>query len=90
MKTINALKLRNNLGKVLQELGETKEPVLVSKGGKVAAALVGIEDFQKRFVDKQAEEEKEQWLKRLRSLQAPRNGSIASLDLLRAARGYRQ
>jgi PHD/YefM family antitoxin component YafN of YafNO toxin-antitoxin module len=59
MKTINALCLRNNLGKVLQELEETKEPILVGKGGKVRAALVGIDDFQKRFVDKQEEEDDE-------------------------------
>lgn len=89
MKTINALKVRNNLGKVLQELEETKEPVLVSKGGKVQAALITIEDFQKRFVDKQAEEEKEKWLRRLDELRAPRRGSVSSLDTLRELRGYR-
>jgi len=90
MKIINALSLRNNLGKVLQELEETKEPILVSKGRKVRAALVGIEDFQKRFVDKQAEEDKERWVKRLLELRAPRAGGISSLDALRDLRGYRQ
>ena len=34
MKTVNALQIRNHLGQVLQELEETKEPVLVSKGRK--------------------------------------------------------
>ncbi|HVP18414.1 MAG TPA: type II toxin-antitoxin system Phd/YefM family antitoxin [Spirochaetia bacterium] len=89
MKTVNALKLRNNLGKVLEELQETKEPVLVSKGGKVQAALITIEDFQKRFIEKQAEEEKERWLRRLEELRAPRLGSVSSLDALRELRGYR-
>ncbi len=88
MKIINALSLRNNLGKVLQDLEETKEPVLVSKGRKIRAALVGIEDFQKRFVDKQAEEEKAGWLKRLQDLSAPRVGDTTSLDALRSLRGY--
>ncbi len=87
MKTINALSLRNNLGKVLQELEETNEPVLVSKGRKVRAALVGIEDFQKRFIDKQAEEDKEKWLKKLFELRAPRTGGVSSLDTLRELRG---
>ena len=89
MKTVNALKLRNSLGKVLEELQETKEPVLVSKGGKVQAALITIEDFQKRFIEKQAEEEKERWLRRLEELRAPRLGSVSSLDALRELRGYR-
>ena len=38
MKTVNALQIRNNLGKVLQELEETGEPILLSKGRKVRAA----------------------------------------------------
>jgi len=90
MKTINALTIRNNLGKVLQELEETREPVLVSKGRKVRAALISIEDFQTRFIDKQAEAEKEQWMKKLDELRAPRVDSLTSLDALRNLRGYRQ
>ena len=90
MKTINALTIRNNLGKVLQELEETREPVLVSKGRKVRAALISIEDFQTRFVDKQAEAEKEQWMKKLDELRAPRVDGLTTLDALRNLRGYRQ
>jgi PHD/YefM family antitoxin component YafN of YafNO toxin-antitoxin module len=80
VKTVNALNIRNNLGKILQELEETKEPVLVSKGRKVRGALISIEDFQSRFIDKQAEEEKQNWLRRLKDLRAPRSGSLSSLD----------
>ncbi|MGO9411917.1 MAG: type II toxin-antitoxin system Phd/YefM family antitoxin [Spirochaetia bacterium] len=89
MKTVNALKLRNNLGKILQELDETKEPVLVSKGRRVQAAIVSIEDFQRRFLDKQAEEEKEKWLQKLETLRSPRLGGVTSLEALRELRGYR-
>ena len=89
MKTINALSLRNNLGKVLQELEETNEPVLVTKGKKLRAVLVGIDDFQKRFVDRQAEEDKEKWLKSILALRSPRAGSISSLETLRDLRGYK-
>ena len=32
MKTVNALKIRNNLGEILDLLEKTKEPILVSKG----------------------------------------------------------
>ncbi|OHD23888.1 MAG: hypothetical protein A2064_01340 [Spirochaetes bacterium GWB1_66_5] len=82
------MKLRNNLGAVLQELEQTKEPVLVSKGRIIKAALVSIEDFQRRFVDKQAEEERELWLQRLGELRARRVGDVSSLDALRQIRGY--
>lgn len=88
MKSVNALTLRNNLGKVLQELEQTQEPVLVTKGGKVKAALVTIQDFQKRFVDQQAQEEKRAWLAKQNSLRAPRIGTSTSLEALRALRGY--
>ncbi len=88
MRSINALSLRNNLGRVLQELEETLEPILVSKGGKLRAALIPIEDYQKRFVDHLAEQEKRAWLEKQGSLRAPRMGSTSSLDALRALRGY--
>jgi PHD/YefM family antitoxin component YafN of YafNO toxin-antitoxin module len=88
MKTVNALQVRNQLGKVLQELEETKEPILLSKGRKVRAALITIEDFQRRFLDRQAEEAREKWRDALRELRAPRVGSRSSLDTLRALRGY--
>lgn len=90
MKTVNALQIRNNLGRVLQELEETKEPVLVSKGRKVRAVLITPEDFQRRFVDRQAEEERQRWLKTLHELRAPRIGARSSLDTLRELRGYPQ
>ena len=76
MKTVNALSLRNNLGAVLDEIEQTKEPILVSKGRKLRAALISIEDFQKRFIDKQAEEEREIWLRKLQGLLAPRSAAF--------------
>ena len=37
MKTVNALTLRNNLGKVLEMLEKDGDPILVSKGRKLRA-----------------------------------------------------
>jgi len=90
MKTVNALQIRNNLGRVLQELEETKEPILLSKGRKVRAAIITIEDFQRRFVDWQAEEAREKWRVALDQLSAPRVTSRSSLEILRELRGYPQ
>ena len=88
MKTVNALEIRNNLGRVLDELEESKQPVLVSKGRKIRAVLISPEDFKLRFIDRQAEAEKELWLKKLTELRAPRQGGMASIDVLRELRGY--
>jgi PHD/YefM family antitoxin component YafN of YafNO toxin-antitoxin module len=88
MKTVNALQIRNNLGKVLQELEETGEPILLSKGRKVRAALITFEDFQRRFIDRQTEEAREKWRNALGELRAPRVGTRSSLDTLRELRGY--
>jgi PHD/YefM family antitoxin component YafN of YafNO toxin-antitoxin module len=88
VKTVNALRVRNHLGQILQELEATKEPILLSKDRKVRAALITYEDFQRRFVDRQAEEAREKWRNALQELRAPRVGSRSSLDTLRELRGY--
>jgi hypothetical protein len=88
VKTVNELQVRNNLGKILQDLEESGEPILLSKGRKVQAAIITIEDFQRRFLDRQAEEAKAKWLGALRELSAPRIGRRTSLEILRELRGY--
>ena len=89
MKTVNALHIRNHLGQVLEELAETKEPILLSKGRKVRAVLITYEDFQRRFIDRQAEAAaREKWHNALHELSAPRVGSRSSLQTLRELRGY--
>ncbi|HDM78362.1 MAG TPA: type II toxin-antitoxin system Phd/YefM family antitoxin [Deltaproteobacteria bacterium] len=50
METVNALKVRNNLGKILDRLEKTREPILISKGRKICAVLVTPEDFETRFL----------------------------------------
>jgi PHD/YefM family antitoxin component YafN of YafNO toxin-antitoxin module len=88
MKTVNALKIRNNLGEVLDLLTKTGEPVLVSKGRKIRAVLITPEQFQKRFLDWQAEEEKKRLLSTIEKLRADSLESKSSLAVLRELRGY--
>ncbi|MFH0812291.1 MAG: type II toxin-antitoxin system Phd/YefM family antitoxin [Pseudomonadota bacterium] len=90
MKTVNALKIRNNLGEVLDELTKTGEPILVSKGRKVQAVLITPEQFQTRFLDFQAEEKKKQLLEAIKGLRADRLGAKKSIGVLRELRGYGQ
>ena len=86
MKTVNALTIRNKFGEVLSYLEETHEPVLVSKGKRVRAALVPIDEFERRFVDKRSEEKRQEFLERVRSAAGSRVGDQDSLDVLRSLR----
>lgn len=88
MKIINALKIRNNLGEILDELTRTGEPVLVSKGRKIQAALITPEQFQRRFLDYQTEEKKRGLLDIIEGLKDHRIGAKSSVDVLRELRGY--
>ncbi len=88
MKTVNALKIRNHLGEVLEELNKTGKPILVSKGRKIRAVLITPEQFKKRFLDYQAEEEKKRLLEIIKGLKAKRRGTKDSVEILRELRGY--
>lgn len=88
MKTVNALKIRNHLGEVLKELNKTGKPILVSKGRKIQAVLITPEQFKKRFLDYQAEEEKKRVLDTIKGLKAKRRGAKDSVEVLRELRGY--
>jgi PHD/YefM family antitoxin component YafN of YafNO toxin-antitoxin module len=88
MKTVNALKIRNHLGEVLKELNKTGKPILVSKGRKIQAVLITPEQFKKRFLDYQAEEEKKRVLDTIKGSKAKRRGAKDSVEVLRELRGY--
>lgn len=90
MKEINALKLRNNLGEILDQLNKTGEPLLISKGRKARAVLITPEQFEKRFLDYQAEEKKKEMLEKILALRADRIGDKDSVAILRELRGYEE
>ena len=88
MKTVNALKLRNNLGSILEQLKKSGEPILVSKGRKIQAVLITPEQFQKRFLDFQAAEEKKKLLETIKGLRENNLEKVSSLEVLLELRGY--
>lgn len=89
MTTVNALKLRNQLGEVLEELDREKEPILVSKQKKIRAVLIPYEEFQKRFIGKQAEEERRKLLESIRSHRVDPPEGFDVVQVLRRCRGYK-
>ncbi|MFC2146892.1 type II toxin-antitoxin system Phd/YefM family antitoxin [Acidobacteriota bacterium] len=90
MRTVNALKIRNNLGEVLDSLEKDGEPILVSKGRKIRAVLITPEEFKKRFLDKQVEEEKKKLLQRIKDFRADSIIKKDSINVLRGLRGYEE
>jgi len=88
MEEVNALKIRNNLGEVLDRLNDKGEPILISKGRKIRAVLVTPEQFERRFLDWQIREKKQRLLKTIRSLKENRKENLDSMGFLRKLRGY--
>jgi PHD/YefM family antitoxin component YafN of YafNO toxin-antitoxin module len=90
MRTVNALKIRNHLGEVLDSLENDGEPILLSKGRKIRAVLITPGEFKKRFLDKQFEEEKKKLLQRIKDFRADSVIKKESIDVLRGLRGYEE
>ncbi len=88
MEEVNALKVRNNLGAILDRLNKKGEPILISKRRKIRAVLVTPEQFEKRFLDFQVKEERKRFLKAARLLRDKRKGTQSSGATLRRLRGY--
>jgi len=88
MDEVNALKIRNHLGEILDRLNDTGEPVFISKGRKIRAVLVTPEQFQKRFLDWKVKEEKKQLFESITGMRKKRNEKTTSLTVLRQLRGY--
>ena len=87
MRTVNALKIRNHLGEVLSILDKTGEPVLVSKGKEIRAVLITTEQFQRRYLDDQADEQKLELLAAISKLKEKSLGKKHSAPALRELRG---
>ena len=88
MEQVNALKLRNHLGEILDRLRDKGEPILVSKGRKIRAVLVTPDQFEKRFLDWQAEEQQKRFLDNVARLKKKKKSRLDSLTVLRQLRGY--
>lgn len=86
MKKINALQLRQSLNKVILMLQKTHEPVLLEKGKKPAAVIISIDDFQKRFVEKAADEKRREIQKQIASMSTTSKLKLSSEDILRQIR----
>ena len=88
MITVNALKLRNHLGEIIDTIERDQQPILISKGRKIRAVLITPEQFKERFLDFQAEEAKQKLLDDITAMKESAADDESSLLILRKQRGY--
>ena len=86
METVNALELRQSLGRVLDQLERNGAPIIVCRGRTPAAALVSLKDYRERFVDRDADDARRQVVARIKQLTFPPDASRTTLDALRDLR----
>ena len=86
METVNALELRQSLGKVLDQLERDGAPILVCRGRTPAAALVSLKDYRERFVDRDADDRRRRVVARLKQLKFRPPATGTTLDMLRDLR----
>jgi prevent-host-death family protein len=86
MKRLNALELRQSLGKILRALERDGAPVFIERRGEAAAVLISLKDYRERFVDRAADEERRAVVSRIRELQFELPAKKTTLDLLRDLR----
>lgn len=65
----NALTLRQNLGNILRQLKKTGKPILIEKNREAAAVLITLDDYQKRFVDIEADEHRQNLIATIKAAQ---------------------
>ena len=86
VETVNALELRQSLGRVLDQLERNGAPILVCRGRTPAAALVSLKDYRERFVDRDADDRRRQVVARLKQLSFDSPATGTTLDMLRDLR----
>ena len=86
---MNALQLRQSLGRVLTHLERDGAPILVQRGSRPAAVLISLRDYQERFVDKEADERRRAVVEALKATRFSKPARRTTLDLLRDLRAGR-
>ena len=87
METVNALQLRQSLGRVLRRLEKTGRPILLEKDRKPAAVIISLQDYRTRFVDVEADRLRAEMVERIKQAELRTPKGVSSLDLLREVRG---
>ena len=84
MKTKNALKVRQELGAILDDMEASGAPIIIERRSKAIAALIPYEVFKERFIEQQSGAERARILERFRAALKP--SDVSTLKALRELR----
>ena len=88
MNTVNALKIRQNLGQVL-DLLDAEGPILIEKNRTPRAVLISIEDYKRKFEREELVRRRKEARKRIdaiRNSAEPWEGGKTSQEIIRELR----
>ena len=86
MKRINALRLRQQLGTILKSLEASGKPILIERNSKPAAVLISLEDYQRRFADREADEKRKEMVEVILKTRLSLPAGKSTRDLIREGR----
>jgi len=89
MKAVNALELRQSLGRVLRQLERGGTPILVQRGRQPAAVLISLRDYQERFADRDADQRRQEIVARIKAMTFASPKGKTTLDMVRDLRAGR-
>ncbi len=81
---VNALQVRQSLGKILDKLKKTDEPIIIEKNREPVAVLISLKTFRERFIDYREEQKRRELLEMFRAGAVP--PASDSLTVLRELR----
>jgi len=86
MKKVNALQLRQSLGRILRSLRKDGEPILIERRREPAAVLISLEAYQLRFVDREADEKRRALVREITEakLTLPGSNAVEAIRELRS------
>lgn len=86
MKRVNAITLRQSLGKILASLERTGEPILLERGKRPVGVIVSLRDFEERFVEKAAAEARRELMEEMDRLARPSVDATPAVKVIRELR----
>lgn len=82
----NALKMRQNLGRVLRRLAKTGQPILVEQNRRPTAVLISLKDYQEHFADVESDKRREELVAMIKATRLKLPRGKTSLSLIREIR----
>lgn len=86
MKHVNSADLRASIGKVVAQLEQSGEPIILEKHNQPIAAIISLKDFRERFVEKAALEARLALVDQMDALSRTSRDPVSAEQALRALR----